>query len=109
MRAPYKPEPTCSVELKCEWYTYIPGGSFTVNSYAQALPGITAGCVTYGTPSTAFGTVIPWKCSAVGCAIWFTSTNPTRSPYSTRISGPGTCSLNAIAVTNCPFETSHRT
>ena len=38
----------------------MPGGSFTVNSYVHTWPGMIGSCVMYGTPSWAFGTVIPW-------------------------------------------------
>ena len=62
-----------------------------------------------GTPSCAFGTVIPWKWRTVGWSSWFSTTIRMWSPYATSICGPGIWPLNAIASTNCPFETSHFT
>src|SRR5262245_32953339 len=81
-------------------------GPLATNSYVNFLPGLIGGCVTSGTPSIAFGTSMPWKCTTVDCGSWLSRTKRTLSPTSTLIHGPGTCSLYAQAFTFLPGATS---
>ena len=60
-----------------------------------------------GTPSCSTGSSRPWKWIAVDCVSLFVSTTFTRSPSRTRICGPGTWPLYAIALTIWPGAVSH--
>src|SRR6187399_143482 len=105
MNAPSRPSPTCFAALWWEWYMCDPALG-TVNSYVYVSPGFTGGWVMYGTPSWSFGTSRPWKWMHVDSDSLLVRTTRTRSPSFTRISGPGTWALYAMAGTLWPGATS---
>jgi hypothetical protein len=92
MSAPASPFGICTWPLWCEWY--MPTAvSRAVNSYENDSPGLIAGCVYGSTPSIAFGTRTPWRCSEVDSVSSFFRLIRTLSPTFARMTGPGICPL----------------
>ena len=93
MKAPSRPRPTWSVALWCEWYISEPA-SRAVNSYVYVAPGGIGFWVTNGTPSwKKSSNWTPWKWTPVVSWRLLVKIARTRSPWLTRIVGPGHCSL----------------